>query len=534
MAVRQQGGAGKSTAAAGKGHRYMATILIVDDEEWIRDSIRLKLMRSGLPIDNIYDCASSEDALALLEGTSADIAICDIRMSGIDGLTLCSLLSLRYPQMQKIIVSGHSEFDYAVKAIQEGVVSYLLKPIDNVGLCNAVKNCIERMKNDPSAEIRMVSMREAVYENSENPAAGLAPNTIRHLMKSATPASFFGFCHIYTGEKNNISLSDMLSLVMRCAAGFAFGEDMFFFKGEPMEYTAVFCFPPATGARWMPKLQKIAGDLIDELAGRGSFEATCGLEGAAMPLGPAYERAKSNMRYRIFLPEERIIRTEMAARFRDEYKINRQLMVRLRHALERGRYRELSEVLGQISDEISSMNISYASLDLLYGTLLGFAEDTGSAYASPPKPLWRYSSARGMINAVKELYLSRINVTFLQEENAKTHIANRVQDYLNNHYDENISLEQLAESHYITPAYLSFLFKDIFGINFLDYLQNIRLENAKSLLKTGSYKIKTVAEMTGFNDQHYFSRVFKKLTGISPREYVEKERTNNSNNNPHF
>lgn len=91
--------------------------------------------------------------------------------------------------------------------------------------------------------------------------------------------------------------------------------------------------------------------------------------------------------------------------------------------------------------------------------------------------------------------------------------------YLHEHYREQIGLSEAAGEAGLNPAYFSFLFKQEMGIGFSAYLLELRMERAKALLRGTNDKIKEVAYQVGFNDYHYFSKAFKKLTGMSPLDY---------------
>lgn len=91
--------------------------------------------------------------------------------------------------------------------------------------------------------------------------------------------------------------------------------------------------------------------------------------------------------------------------------------------------------------------------------------------------------------------------------------------YIDAHYREDLSLGVVAEQVYLSPSYLSHMFKKITGESFSDYLNQVRITEAKHLLNAGLYKVYQVAEMTGYKDYKYFSSVFKKITGISPTNY---------------
>jgi len=95
----------------------------------------------------------------------------------------------------------------------------------------------------------------------------------------------------------------------------------------------------------------------------------------------------------------------------------------------------------------------------------------------------------------------------------------RIMEYLKSHFDEDISLDFLAEKYYMSGSYLSRIFKQYTGNNLTDYLIELRMERAKSLLVLGKYKTYEISQMVGYKSDKYFYRVFKQYTGKSPSEY---------------
>ena len=95
--------------------------------------------------------------------------------------------------------------------------------------------------------------------------------------------------------------------------------------------------------------------------------------------------------------------------------------------------------------------------------------------------------------------------------------------YLHQHYKEQISLQDVAEEAGVNSAYLSYLFKQEMGIGFANYLQECRMRCAEKMLCDTNLKIKEVAEAAGFNDYHYFSKIFKKYHHCSPADYRKKQ-----------
>ena len=95
----------------------------------------------------------------------------------------------------------------------------------------------------------------------------------------------------------------------------------------------------------------------------------------------------------------------------------------------------------------------------------------------------------------------------------------RVQSYVQAHINEEIHLEQVAASVGFSPAYLSRVFKEKTGTNFVTYVNQVRIDASKADLRTTDYSVSQVAQRCGFESVSYFTRVFKKFTGVTPGYY---------------
>lgn len=108
----------------------------------------------------------------------------------------------------------------------------------------------------------------------------------------------------------------------------------------------------------------------------------------------------------------------------------------------------------------------------------------------------------------------------VSRRNQQQMILNQAKDYLDNHYmDFDCSLSSVAKSIHISPSYLSLIFKKVVGITFVNYLTLLRINKAKQLLSSTDLMVYEVSTSVGYENYSYFSTVFKKATGLSPREY---------------
>ena len=104
-------------------------------------------------------------------------------------------------------------------------------------------------------------------------------------------------------------------------------------------------------------------------------------------------------------------------------------------------------------------------------------------------------------------------------------MVKRAEQYIQQHYTEELTLNRVSEIVHVSPPYISKLFKEKLGMTFLEYLTRIRMEKAKQMLRETQESIRRIGCEVGYQDPNYFSRAFKKYVGVTPREY----RDNGSN-----
>ena len=110
----------------------------------------------------------------------------------------------------------------------------------------------------------------------------------------------------------------------------------------------------------------------------------------------------------------------------------------------------------------------------------------------------------------------------INEVSKKNVVITTAVEYIMKNYNKEISLEVVSKELYISTGYLSLLFKQEMKVNFIDFISNYRIDKAKELLKDNSLKNYQVARQVGFNDEKYFSQLFKKHTGVTPTQYRQK------------
>ncbi len=194
----------------------MFTVILADDEELIRVSLRYLLLENCENVKVIGEAANGEEALEKIKNLHPDILITDIKMPRMDGLTLLKEIREQNFSTKVIILSGYAEFDYARQAMKYGVSDYVLKPVKGMELRDAIMDCIGEIaapEEEPSAAEKVIAyIREEYYRplSLEQLAAyfNFSPKYISNLVKAQTGKS-------YTDYLTDLRISHAVELLVR-------------------------------------------------------------------------------------------------------------------------------------------------------------------------------------------------------------------------------------------------------------------------------------------------------------------------------
>lgn len=172
-------------------------------------------------------------------------------------------------------------------------------------------------------------------------------------------------------------------------------------------------------------------------------------------------------------------------------------------SLEKEALPDYADTIRNTLNQVSSMLFNYYSVTIHAGT--------GSAVSSPLQTADSFREA-------KQLFLQVSETVPIY----KHHIVANVKKYIKEHIEEKLTLNKVAKEFNISPNYLSILFSKHSDIGFSDYINQNKVEAAKKMMADGNYKIYEISDKLGFESAFYFSRVFKKVTGVSPRDYMNQ------------
>ncbi|MCI9331428.1 MAG: response regulator [Oscillibacter sp.] len=521
----------------------MYRVLLVDDEIHICQLIRHLVDWDALRAELCGVAHDGVEALELVGKLRPHVVISDIRMSGMDGISLLEKIRQSGIECAFILVSGYRQFDYAQKAIQLGVTDYLVKPIKKRELNAAIEKGIAGLRLQGDG-------REKVPE----PAGGLEapfPRGLAELARAiedrggdfgqATLAALVGryggelpgcACLIYgkfvCGEAFSARTQELLYDRVRSAVGNGGWFDAVFFA----RWGGGFLLVGSSRGR-LPGVSFLQGKLQAVLSVFAQWIVILGmsepLEGE--PFRNCACRARQAAEQHYFHPGKTAftavetpppqVRFEDVAegwaalpdamQVLDEKGVRKVVQSGFR-ALEGAPFEELFRyaewVINMMNQALSAFAAAQTGLeDLQY---LHRNEILEQLYHCPS-----LVSLTAKLCAALEEKICSTRGLIEQMENKPVRI---VRELVAQRYMEHISLGDAADATGLNPVYLSVLFKKETGINFKDYVVNVRMDKAKGLLRSGE-SINRVAELVGYQDAKYFSRLFARVVGVNPTQY---------------
>ncbi|SER69172.1 two-component system, response regulator YesN [Gracilibacillus ureilyticus] len=485
----------------------MKKVFLVDDEAVIRRGIAQKIDWENEGFIYCGDASDGEMALPLIERHQPDIVITDIKMPFMDGLTLAGRLKESMPHIKIIILSGHDEFEYAQQAIRIQVEEYCLKPVSSQDLVNILRKVKAEM-DTKRTEFKNMETNEELYEQLCKGA--LSTEEINHQAKSLQVDLIAGYYTVLVIEKNNEPLHQHIT---SC-------QPLLFAKDTKW----VLILKNDIEQMLLEQIDKIKQLLTSHhpslLYGLGSIETrtehiTVSYENAL----EAYNYSRAIQSY-TFLQDDQDVHRELMQSF-DRRK--------LIHFLKFGQQSQLDAFIQSYASFIYQRDLSNI---FLYYFLLDFTitlrhhleeseyDERCKEIIEPlEKSLHQIRTKEEMIELMKEM-LRPLLIHHEHQFSKHGNVIQQVKQIVTARYhDSSLSLQEIAKEVNISASYLSNIFSKELNQTITEFLTKTRMEQAKHLLQTTSDKTYEIAYKVGFNDSHYFCHTFKKVTGMTTKEY---------------
>lgn len=524
----------------------MIKVFITEDESIVREGLRDIVPWEKYGFEFVGDAPDGEIALPLIRKLKPDVLITDIKMPFMDGLALSSIVSRELPDTKIIILSGYSDFEYARQAIALNVDQYLLKPITKAAILKALeltrqkiqeereqKDYLRRYEQD-SKKYESFSRRaffERLVEGSMSVQQIYEEAGRLNLDLNADGYNFVIFTVQSTAENTYseaaaMALDGLLDYFLRYPG-------YILFRSSLLSYTALIMGDSENLAELTDRALDIiqrrcsaAGEQLNWYAAVGT--PTYRLSGLAQ----CYSDANHVLAYRHLLPGTHVFKAEMLRSERENTGAGRletldpgklDPMI-LRNFLQTGTAEETEAF---VQEYLSGLAGAERSMLLRHYVIMSArinAEVVLQQMGCQQEDFSRLPMPEVNIQKIDEylidLLTAALQLRDLRSQQESSDIINNAIRYIEKHYtDENISLNSVAQAINISANYLSALFSQKMEVSFVEYLTQKRMNRAKQLLQRTNLRSSEIAYEVGYRDPRYFSFVFRKTQGCTPRAF---------------
>lgn len=538
----------------------MYRVIIADDEPKVSKLIRSLIQWEALGLELVGVASDGLTALEMIGTLSPDIVITDIRMPGYDGIQLIEYAKGLKPETDFIIISGYRQFDYAQRAIRFGVEDYLVKPLKADEINGTLQKIIARYLERDQRQLAQVqeavrrerdtrTLREQFWRRCcrrrrrrpETPLwqrpLGALNEAYRLQLKEGLFQAFF-IKPDYPPEavvgNGRRLLMEKTAAVTASALGVCCGEVFFTERHHGLLGLASY---PENQSR---AVRKAFQSVIDTLQGQQEvfpqLRVTVGLSPgfSTLPHGPrAFGAAVAAAEDRLLLGAGGIIDGEAPGDLSspEALQIPQELRRSLINGLEVLNGTAVAEALGAMEARVSAAaglrgwHLLLLSEELMetvrFGLGLHYEADPAlrTAEAGCREALRLCWRQRDLFRLLRDYAARAVDLVAAQKQQEAKRPIREARQYIQTHYGSPLNLECVSQAVGFSPTYFSELFKKETGMNFLEYLTEVRVKEAKRFLADPVKTIAEVSEAVGYSDVKHFSKTFSRITGIQPSQY---------------
>ena len=474
----------------------MNTLLIVEDEKKIRQGIRSIAMRSGVKVERILECADGEKALDVINREPVDVMITDIRMPRMDGIKLVKSMQRFLEPPLTIVLSGYDDFNYAVELMRCGVREYILKPVDREQLFAALQKMELEVKMRQAVRSRatLLDLQQLKYLMLNKDITRDELDAIAGQCTSSLLAQGYFVCCAPQKMAAAENTEGILSM------GFMDGMAVYLANNA---FAHIFSSDTCTG-------------LGMSLAHRGPYEVLTAYEEAATARHAAFAKCLPAFVY--------------GGKANRGLPIPEDVMERSFHLAGAGKMEDLAghieRIAADVTGGVTDVNDYALRLTSLVDTLAarwGHLPAASQAALEAAGSVFSHNTIADHIEAFRECAIVlNEQIKREEEQNRTTEKIRLALTYMQENFHKSLNMAMV--SNYVSMNYSQFsnAFKEYTDMNFVAYLQEMRLIRAKHLFRTTELKVFEISWKIGYGNEKHFMKTFRAAYGISPTEYRKK------------
>jgi two-component system response regulator YesN len=533
----------------------MYKVILVDDEAVVREGLKRIIDWGKHGFELVGDFMNGREALEAVEQLRPDLVLSDISMPFMNGLELCEQLSIHYPLIKTIILTGYDDFEYAQRALRLKVSDFILKPITAA----ETRTLLDKVKLEMDEERRRREDVNRLYSqlNQSLPllkerflermvVAGIGPAELAERLAFFGLASLaaraivlvfdiddFGQRAVQAGEPN----AELLRFAaFNIVEEVVLREQGLVFRTREERMAAVL-WSDTNDEPLYETAYRIAEEARQAIETYLHFTVTAGIGRACdapkeLPL--TYKSAVAALDYRFLLGKNRVIGIlDVEGAPPSSLMPGRDWDRQLAAAVKTGSALEAQQLIEHIAADLKNTRMPIEACHLqmqkIVVSLLNTVQELGidewslaSEHRIALSDMSRYKTLDELQNGLKVTVHAAMSA-IADNRNSLTRMQIvRATAYIDEHYaSEKLSLQELCRHVLMSASYFSLVFKQQTGETFVEYLTRVRMDKAKELLRHTSLKLYEIAAKVGYADPNYFSILFKKHVGVTPSEYRE-------------
>ncbi len=516
----------------------------MDDEVLERTALTKIINNPSEDVIVIGEAPNGRLAIEMAEEHRPDIIFMDIKMPGVDGVQAVKAIRKIDSGIRFIMVSAFNTFEYAKEVMQQGVKEYILKPSRKKDILAAVERVSGEIREERKLREEQQSLREnldrAVSIAQKEWVSSVLVNQVQditfdewgQLLGVEITSGYImlfslrprGITDLSAGEKNNwyLWLKDTLNSVV-------ITQEMIVGPLTDSQVPVLFLYKKATEKVHFKTSAQTVIDHLNRLFDQKGFAAELRI-GVGLPynhaqeLNKSYHEALMALQYLVKTPNRRYLFAVKQGAI--ELPTISGVLEIEKKLLEAVRQGDVNQVLfifesfaTMLADEPKIKgSLVKKSFDELFILVSRMLHDLGISYERTPA-VEDSEDIIAIFEKGKAHLLAVVHHVQVWRNNHAKGMLHKAKEFIENHYADSITLELVAEYVELSPFYFSKLFKDRFGMTFIDYLTEIRITHAKAEMVDPGKSLKEICYSIGYKDPNYFSRVFKKHTGLSPTEF---------------
>ncbi|WP_240418988.1 response regulator [Paenibacillus periandrae] len=518
-------------------------LILVDDEKGIVEGLK-KMITRYIPECEVVGAAyNGLEGFKLIQKLQPDIVITDIRMPQSDGLDMIKMLKDKGNRAKFILLSGYADFEYARRGIQLGVQFYINKPVEEEELRDCVYQVIEAVRADKARLQEVDELKQEVHSRMQENALrdildidSVNTELMEELLLIAripTEGAWFA-CILLEFDGNVDALKELslqqvfnhIDLALRQYRG------VYRFRYSGAQVAVVVTHG---GSIVYENLVRSVHSLKKDVCRELELSMTVGIgtvQKRAAGISQSFEEARYALSYKVVKGTDAVIQFPEIMNLTGRiHSVPETLIAKLEAGLDNMDEMECAGIIREIfrgmeaEPSMSPADLQLQCLNILLSSVrkMSFQQlqqnDFLGRHILSLEGISRFRTLERLEEWMVQV-IRRI-ITFKLEHNIpkKKDIITEVKEYISTHYNEPITLADLAARFFISPYYLSQFFKQKTGDTYMNFLTQIRIGKAKELLEKTDLKVYEICQMVGYSDSQHFARLFEKLTGCKPREY---------------